>query len=194
MSFIPLHQSALERHVDLLTWIRSWCGNNFIHPLSTEDWFDRGHDVIGGRNNTDGMWIPKFGARRMLHLWAPPPALALLAIEELRKARHKRQLATHIFVCPRLLTVRWRRLLNKAGDVVLEIPASWEFWPATMFEPLILCIVLPFSTRSPWQMQRAPEVVALERQLQVMWKNEGGDARPILRQLLKKYPKERIGV
>jgi hypothetical protein len=193
MSFIPLHLSALERCELLLPWIRSWCGNHHIHPLTPEEWFEKGHDVVGGTINTDKAWMPCVGKKRMLHLWAPPPALGVLAIEELRRARHKRQTSTHIFVCPRLLTIQWRRALHKVGDLVFEIPARCDFWPAVCFEPLILRIILPFSTCSPWQMQRCPEVVELGRELQNLWKSEGGDARPLLRKLCQ-LPRNRVAL
>eukprot|EP00978_Attheya_sp_CCMP212_P024147 scaffold75459_cov47-Attheya_sp.AAC.4 len=63
--------------------------------LTPEDWFELGHDIRS--------WNP--GPGELLHpvtlkgtwVWAPPPAAADVAIEELRKARHKRQASTHIF-------------------------------------------------------------------------------------------------
>jgi hypothetical protein len=40
-------------------------------------------------------------------VWAPPPAAAAVALEELRKARIKRQDSMHILVVPRLLMPEW---------------------------------------------------------------------------------------
>jgi hypothetical protein len=54
-----------------------------------------------------------------LFLWTPPPAVADVAIEELLKARHKRTDTFHVVMIPCLMTLRWRRLLNKAAILLL---------------------------------------------------------------------------
>ena len=62
-------------------------------------------------------------------LWTPPPAAADVALEEMRKARIKRQLSTHIFVCPRLLTTEWLKQCHKATDCLFELPVGFSVWP-----------------------------------------------------------------
>eukprot|EP00984_Skeletonema_dohrnii_P009298 scaffold3548_cov79-Skeletonema_dohrnii-CCMP3373.AAC.5 len=116
LSFIPLAETAIERHPSLLSWVASWSGINDIKPLGVEDWFDKGHGVIGGAPapSSRGIWIPEHEAPGQVHLWAPPPALADVALEELLKARHKRTDTYHIMLIPRVMTPRWRRLFNKA--------------------------------------------------------------------------------
>ena len=44
----------------------------------------------------DGIWIPE--VKGGVYIWSSPPAAEEIAVEELRKARHKRYLSTHIFV------------------------------------------------------------------------------------------------
>ena len=193
LEFMPLHLNAVERHPELLEWVRSWCGDELIVPFSPSEWFRRGHDITGVSENCNGMAIPKLATEAMVHLWAPAPAAADVAVEELRCARHKRQQSTHIFLCPRLMTYRWRQALHKVADVVLTIEARWDFWPESMFEPLIFGLCLPFGFDRPWCMQKHPKVVALGVELQRVWKTESWDARPILRQLLT-YLSNRSGV
>ncbi len=66
-----------------------------------------GHDLVaGGAKNTEGHWILAYKPGKFV--WAPPPpAAAGVAVEELRKARHKRQDSTHIFYTPRLMNPLW---------------------------------------------------------------------------------------
>ena len=52
MSFIPLHLSPFERSSTLLKWVRSWTPDDII-VLQPQDWYVRGHDIIGGSNNED---------------------------------------------------------------------------------------------------------------------------------------------
>ena len=50
LDFIPLNESAIERHFPLKTRIESWsCGHfhNKTEFLSHEDWVWRGHDIDG---------------------------------------------------------------------------------------------------------------------------------------------------
>ena len=98
LQFVPLHKGAFEVSPSLLKWISSWAIDmgNEVEVLDPEGWFVRGHDVVGGTTNCDGVWIPSY--RKGTMLWAPPPAAARQAVEELRQARHKRQDSFHVFV------------------------------------------------------------------------------------------------
>jgi len=42
------------------------------------------------------------------YIWSPPPAAASIVLEELRKARQKRQGLAHLFICPRLMYPYWQ--------------------------------------------------------------------------------------
>ena len=75
------------------------------------------------------MWIPSYSPGAFV--WAPPPAAARIAIEELRQARHKRQDSCHVFVCPRLMTTEWRRHLFRSADLIFVVKPikgglAWE--------------------------------------------------------------------
>ena len=58
------------------------------------------------------------------YLWAPAPAAAEAAVEELRNSRHKRTFPTHLFIVPRLMTPLWRKHLYKAYDLVVTLPVG----------------------------------------------------------------------
>ena len=99
--FMAIQQSTFERSPEVLRWIRSWCNTKGAVPLSCEGWYEEGQDIVGGKRNNEGMWITSYYTD--VRVWAPPPAVAYVTVEELRRARHKRQTSTHIFVCPRLM-------------------------------------------------------------------------------------------
>eukprot|EP00980_Cylindrotheca_fusiformis_P014518 scaffold3893_cov74-Cylindrotheca_fusiformis.AAC.1 len=173
-SFVPLHLSAFERTPQLKPWVETWAGKSAVF-LTPDDWYVRGHDIVGGdyipadsATGTAAFWKPIVEPGVLV--WSPPPAAANVALEELRKARIKRHVSTHIFLVPRLCTPSWLKQLFKAADVILEIPPGCPFWPSNMFEPLFVGIVLPFSRFDPWCLRFAPKVLRTKRELQKMWK------------------------
>lgn len=185
--FLPFHLSATDRSPALLDWVKSWLGSD-LELLTPEGWYERGHDFDGGRSNCDGIWIP--GLRSGIFVWAPPPAAADAALEELRKARHKRQASTHVILVPRLMTAKWRKQLHKAADCVFEMPAGCgDAWPSEMFEPCLIGICFPFLKHRPWQLRGAPRLLALERTVRSMWESGDTDVAACLCQFLDKTRK-----
>jgi hypothetical protein len=190
LSFVPLAKSALEVHPPLKEWIVSWAGEKETEFLTPEGWFERGHDIIDytfrpfrqGNKDSEGFWIPKIQSGTFV--WAPPPAAAEAALEELRKARIKRHKSMHIFVCPRLMTTRWFRQLNKAADLIFEIPAACPYWPTLMYEPLTIGLVFPFIRSAPWQLRRTPKMFAMGREMRRVLEEEPMAAGNILRKFL----------
>ena len=135
--------------------MKGWCGKS-THTLTSEDWFEKGHNIVGSEISPDGLCWPVI--RKGKWIWAPPPATADVAIEQLRLAHLKRKDSTHIVICPRLLTAEWLKQFNKAVDLYIEIPAGCYCWPTNMYEPLILGVCLlapPFHGRSE-ELQRCP--------------------------------------
>ena len=194
-SFLPLHLPALARSEGLLDWVKGWAGSKavLLEPL---DWFTLGHDIKGGKyvpdvepsknrkRKTEGatFWQPEIEAGT--YIWAPPPAAAIVALEELRKARIKRQNSTHIFIVPKLLTPLWRKQLYKAADMMMEITPTCPFWPAAMHEPVFIAVLFPFCRFEPWSLRGTPKVLRTQRTLQNMWKVNPLDTGDILRKLL----------
>jgi len=117
-------------------------------------------------------------------LWAPAPAAAATALQELGTSRHKRPHLAHVFVCPRLFTQKWRKRLHNVADIVLELPAGRRpHWPSSMHEPVLIALILPFSAAFPWQLRQSGPLLELGRRLREVWKVEEQDDRPILREL-----------
>ena len=187
LSFVNLAQNALNRHPDLLLFLQSW-----IEPvagkfkmLSTEEWFQEGHGIIGGEKDHNGVWIPKHAPNGKAYVWTPPPVIADVALEECMKAIHKRTDAYHIFLIPRLYSPLWLRMLYKVSDVVVKIPPGSRYWPSNLHEPLFMGISLPLLTRSPWTLRGTPLLVGLERQLHQVLRSGEEDGRDLLRKLLR---------
>ena len=140
----------------LSRWCRSWMGDDYSPPLEPIDWFRRGH--------TPG-----------IHLWAPPPAAALIALKQLARSRQKRPHFVHrVFLCQRLLwQEEWRRRFEKEMDLWFILYPG-NYWPHELFEPLIVGISFPMSNREhgPWLVrQQREEMVEAGRTLSALSKS-----------------------
>ena len=185
LSFVDLAKSAYERHPPLLDWIRQWTGLADLKPLTPEEWFVEGHGVVGGTKDRHGVWIPDHCPKGRTFLWLPPPAAADAMLEELLKSRHKRTDLYHVVAIPRLWLPKWRRLFNKACDFTFEIPAHPSFWPVSMFEPLWVGIILPFTHHRPWSFGRAPVLVDMGIRLRPLLQTSEALSGDLLRKLWK---------
>jgi hypothetical protein len=165
-SFVPLHQSVQERQDPslLLTWVTSWAGDAFW--LTPEDWF-----------------VPKSVSTPCV--WTPPPAAADAALDQLGKWIHMRPSDTiHIFIAPRLMTSRWRKILGKMCDLVFTIPVGTDVWDLSQFEPLIVGISFPLIRHKPWRLRGTPMLESVERSLRALPQATHGWGRSLLRELL----------
>jgi len=178
-NFAPMHLSAMDRNDSLLNWIIDWSGpETFV--LEPKNWFYEAHDLRA--NDSTGVNVAL--TESCVYLWSPPPAIADVALEQLRYARLKRQSSVHIFVVPKLFLNLWRRQFFKAIDLILTVPPRFSFWPAEMFEPLLIGFCFPFIRFKPWSIKGTPKLVSIEREVQKMWKEEGMDGRDCLREFL----------
>jgi hypothetical protein len=187
LDFVPVHLSAFDRSVTLKPWLLSWMGHD-TEFLTSNDWFTRGHDHVHGKWEVTGdfsteefMQYPSL--KSGVFVWSPAPCAAETAVEELRKARHKRQDSMHLVIIPRLMHPHWRKQLYKAADLVVSLPAGHIAWPLDMFEPLTLAFVFPFVSFRPWQLRGSIQLLELGRQLSRVWREDPGREGPILRKL-----------
>lgn len=187
LDFVPIHLSALDRSHHIIPWCMKWIPSTVsLLPLTPLDWFVKGHGIVGGAKNTDGIWSPTFlDLHATFCLWCPPPSAADVAIEQLSFSRHKRPELTHIFVCPRLMTYLWRKRLFKFADFTFSLPAGHNpmVWPESMFEPLTIGVLLPFLPSPPWVRRNSPPLLALEGELRSVWQTPQRDECAILRKL-----------
>jgi len=186
LSFVPLHLSCLTRSAKLQDWLTStFGGKESLEFLSEDGWFHRGHDFErGGLRNLDGVWMPHF--RSGTFVWTPPPAGGQVAVEQLRRARVKRQSSTHIVVLPRLFTSIWRKQLYKVADLLIEIPFIDGIWDKDeQHEPLTLAFVFPFLSFSPWQLKRSASFLGMGRFLRGLWEQETFPTGFVLREFFQ---------
>ena len=181
LAFCPWHLSAFQQNEQLRDWIQSWVGETaeFLEP---RDWFQRGHDIKGGKKNQRGFWQPNIQSGTFV--WSPPPAAAHFCLEELRKARIKRQVSTHILLIPKLLTPLWRKQFHKSVDFYFEIKPHHPFWSALQFEPLWVGICFPYAKCAPWQIRRTPKLLQMARTLPGLLEKDYMVGRNILREFL----------
>jgi len=189
LSFVPIAKNCLERSPALLEKMK-WCLKTYLaslnqklHCLSAKDWFVRAHDIVGGKRNTEGVWIPKYESAT--YLWIPAPAAGQHAIEQLRQARLKRTTSTHLFLIPRIFTSLWRKQLYKVADLVVEIPFDSKCWlESSQHEPLTFAFVFPFIPIKPWQLKRTYALLGMGRLLRRLWKENPLSTWDILQQFL----------
>ena len=118
------------------------------------------------------------------YLWSPPPSIADVALEQLRYARLKHQSSVHVFIVPKLFLNLWHRQFYKVMDLVLIAPPAFSFWPASMFEPLLIGFCFPLIRFKPWTIKGTPKLVSIEREMQKMWEEKRLDGRDCLREFL----------
>ena len=165
LMYVPLNKTAEERQSALADWLKS-CAPSFPWKvLDTKDWFDRAFE--------DDDFI-----------WMPPPAIADVAVDQLCEARHIRTRTGHIFVCPALMTNRWRKKLGKVADCVFTVPVGCSLWSESQHEPLIVAFVCPYLCRRPWQVKRNKTLLEqVDGELQVLWSTGPTAVRDCLRKL-----------
>jgi hypothetical protein len=188
LSFIPFHLLATQRSSLVEPWICSWLGPKaeLLHPV---DWFERAHDISGGK--LDGKGFYRHGFKTGNFIWAPPPAAAGIALEELRKTHIKRQHSFHDFVVPHLMKPEWFRQLYKAADILFDVPVWADCWPVCMHEPLIVAIVFLILRTPPWQLRLTPKMFSLARKLRGLWEGPQLGPGDFLRKFLLEYQRIR---
>jgi hypothetical protein len=85
---VPLHLIAFDSSPSLLPWLCSWLPLPFVKPLTLNDWFVKGHGIGPLELNVDGIPFPSSDPDSW-YLWAPPPAAAQSAVDELATSCHK---------------------------------------------------------------------------------------------------------
>jgi hypothetical protein len=181
LSFIPINKGAHMRSEDLVGWINHWLRPEKINPLTEKQWLWEGHGLSQHMwTNCDGMKFPVRKKNQHTYLWCPPPVIASVALEELRKSRHKRPDLTHIFVCPKLMTPCWRKHMLKTCCFSFYVDPGLAYWPDSMHESLLIGVYLPYLPCYPWTFRRSKSILELERQLRLMPKAQGGSQSYVL--------------
>jgi hypothetical protein len=186
LSFISFHLDTIQRSPAVDPWLRSWLGPS-AEALTPTGSFERGHDILGGETDPKGFW--RHHIKPGVFIWCPPPAAAQVALEELRKARIKRQDSLHVFVCPCLMKPEWFRLLYKAVDILFDVPIGSSLWSVEMYEPLIIGIAFPFIRHPPWQLRGTPKMFYLARRMREVWAASKMDSGHLLRKFLLEFEK-----
>jgi len=76
----------------------------------------------------------------------------------------------------------WRNQLYKAANLVVSVPPGHPAWPEDMYEPLTLAFVVHFIKHRPWQLRGSSYLLAMGRELSLLWKDDAGGGGSILQQ------------
>ena len=166
LDYVPLHKTALDRSPKVINWVRSVLPEDSdLKPLAPEEWFEPFEKGV-------------------VYLWTPPPAAADFAVELLAEGIHKRPHSFHVFVVPRLMTARWRKVLGRATDVLFHLPAKVKgVWESKEHEPLTIALAFPLSEICPWRMGHFDRVRNWEAELRFVCKTDPGRAWDHVRKL-----------
>jgi hypothetical protein len=196
LSFVDVAVPAIDWHPAILELVQSWLEPTIgkRRMLKVEEWFVEGHGIIGGKQDSHGVWFPIHTKNGAVFIWSPPPAIiGDVALEECPKAIHKRPDAFHVFFIPRLYSPLWLCMFYKFADFNFKISPRSIIWPHSMHVPLFVGMVLPLLSRKPWTLQRTPLLVGMERRLRSLSDPSSSDGQDILRELLR-VPKRFAGM
>jgi hypothetical protein len=174
LSFVPLNKGALEQSEGLLDWLtRTFPREKGWNVLDKEGWFDK--DFQDGN-----------------HIWAPPPSIADAVLDNICESVLIRPWNAHIFICPALMTAKWRKQLRKVADLVVTIPAGSTLWPQSLHEPVVLALICPLLNCRSWQVRNTRRLVELTASLPRMWSPdwvvEGDSLREFWREEVPEHP------
>jgi hypothetical protein len=167
-NYLPLALSCFDvAQATIIPWLRSWMKDDYYSgPLSPEGWFWDGH-------------LPG------VHIWAPPPAAALIALKQLSRSKQKRRHElTHVVLIPRILYwEEWQTRFEKEVDIWF-VMSSGTVWPRFAHEPLVVGISFPMYRSYPWLLRMESEkVVEIGRALSALSKMSHVRVGHYLRQL-----------
>jgi hypothetical protein len=107
LKHIPLNKTVLDWAPEFKKEFKKGLPGNNWRWLNYEDWFE------GALDDDHGHYV-----------WTPRPALADVAMEQMCEVKHAHTHTSHVFLCPALMTARWRKQLLKASDCVVSLLAS----------------------------------------------------------------------
>jgi len=186
LSYVPLDTTCFQRSPLLKEKIK-WCLAPYLKATNLKDrylveldWFNLGHDIVGGCLNEENVWIPKYESG--INIWCPAPAAGQHAIEQVRLARLKRTCSAHLFIIPRIFTCLWRKQLYRCADIVFDLPFDNCLWTKeNHHEPLTFAFLFPFVNFKPWQLRRSFSFLGMGRVLRRLWDKSDLTAWDILR-------------
>jgi hypothetical protein len=173
LALLPLNKGALDLSRGISTWIHEFLpGQLKWEVLTPQDWFTKGHQ--------NGHFI-----------WAPPPAIADVALEQMCESFLIRPWNAHIFLCPAHMTYRWRKQLRKVSDLVFTIPVGGLMWPDSLHEPLVFALTCPLLAYSPWRVRRSERLVGGQGIMPKLWSKDWQVEGDLLRKLwLREVPSD----
>jgi len=115
--------------------------------------------------------------------------VAHICLEQKCEIKHIHPESSHIFVCPAIMTINWRKQLAKQSDSMVLVkegapiwPTNMFKWPTNMFEPVMLSLTGPLLSHSPWTMRRSEWVASRKGYLPEMFRSSATASWSYLRE------------
>jgi len=165
LSFTPISKTAFERSHKLRAWLQAALPKGWTW-LEAKDWYELKNFEPGGR-----------------YVWNPAPCAGEIATEKLCEISHMYSDTSHIFICPMLMTNKWRKQMTKAADVSFHIPVGCKLWEDSCHEPLQVMLTCPILSTSPYRVkERSHFVDEFGNQMQGLWREDCEVERAHLRE------------
>jgi hypothetical protein len=165
LSLLPLNKGAIDLSSSLPMWIREYLPGRLDWDVLTPlEWFTKSH--------SNGHFI-----------WAPPPAIADVALEQMCESFLIRPWNAHVFICPAHMTYWWRKQLRKVSDLVFTIPVGGRMWSKSLHEPLVFALTCPLLAYSPWRVSRSKRLAGRQSVMPKVWSEDWQIEGNLLRQL-----------
>jgi hypothetical protein len=158
LTHIPLNKTVLDRAVEFKAEFEKGFPGNSWKWLDYDGWFEEAFE------NDHGCYV-----------WTLPPALADVAMEQMCEVKHVHPYTSHVFLCPALMTARWRKQLLKASDVCLSLLQGSPAWVDKQHELVVCALIGPLLSCRPWKVKSHHWVEEWRSEVPRMWR-QGGSA------------------
>jgi hypothetical protein len=79
------------------------------------------------------------------------------------------------------MTASWRKQLSKLADVLVTVPVGSNVWPSEMHESIVIALIYPMLTSSPWQVRDTELVAEFTDSVRGVWSADCPRERAALR-------------
>jgi hypothetical protein len=159
LKHIPLNKTVLDWAPEFKKEFEKGLPGKDWRWLDDEDWFE------GAFDDDHGHYV----------VWTPPPALADVAMDQMCEVKHMHPNTSHVFLCPALMTARWRKQLWKASDCCVSLLQGSPAWVAKQHEPVVCTLIGPLFSCRPWRVKSHYWVEEWRSEVPRLWR-QGGPA------------------
>mmetsp|Transcript_9223 Transcript_9223/g.14186 ORF Transcript_9223/g.14186 Transcript_9223/m.14186 type:complete len:178 (+) Transcript_9223:4078-4611(+) len=164
LEHVPLNLNAFKGHLPLRSWMKDALpGRDWVF-LDEEGWYGKAFEDSKGK-----------------YVWAPPPCVANVCLEQMCEVWHIHPHFSHLFLCPAIMMIDQRKQLTKHSDSMFVVKEGAPIWPTDMLEPMMISLTVPLLPHRLWMMRRSEWVASRKGSLLEMFRSSAANGRSYLR-------------